>query len=305
MHNAVVVLAGATGNLGGHMAAALLEQGAGVRALVRRDGAPGKIEKLRRLGAEVAEADFGSLQNLTRVCSGASCVVSAMSGLRDVIVEAQASLLEAAVRAAAPRFIPSDFSIDYTRLPPGKNRNLDLRREFGARLDKASISATSILNGMFADLLTGQAPVVIFKLRRVVYWQDPDMPLDFTAMADVARFTANAALDPSTPRFLRIAGNRVSARQLAEVASQVTGVKFRLLRAGSLRGLEALINVTRAIAPMKTALYPPWQGMQYMRDMFSGRAKLAPLDNDRYPGMRWTAVREVLATRHLHQQRRM
>jgi len=29
--------------------------------------------------------------------------------------------------------------------------------------------------------------------------------------------------------------------------------------------------------------------------MFDGRAKLEPLDNDRYPGMRWTTVREVLA----------
>jgi hypothetical protein len=35
--------------------------------------------------------------------------------------------------------------------------------------------------------------------------------------------------------------------------------------------------------------------MQYLRDMFSGRAKLAPLDNARYPELRWTSVREVLA----------
>jgi hypothetical protein len=31
--------------------------------------------------------------------------------------------------------------------------------------------------------------------------------------------------------------------------------------------------------------------------MFTGRPKLAPLDNDRYPGIQWTTVREVLATR--------
>ena len=34
--------------------------------------------------------------------------------------------------------------------------------------------------------------------------------------------------------------------------------------------------------------------MQYMRNMYDGRAKLEPLDNDRYPGMRWTTVRDVL-----------
>jgi hypothetical protein len=32
-----------------------------------------------------------------------------------------------------------------------------------------------------------------------------------------------------------------------------------------------------------------------LRDMFDGRAKLETLDNDRYPGMRWTPAREVLA----------
>jgi hypothetical protein len=37
--------------------------------------------------------------------------------------------------------------------------------------------------------------------------------------------------------------------------------------------------------------------MQYMRNMFSGLPKLEPLDNDRYPGLRWTTVREVLTAR--------
>jgi hypothetical protein len=31
--------------------------------------------------------------------------------------------------------------------------------------------------------------------------------------------------------------------------------------------------------------------------MFTGRPKLQPLDNARYPDIRWTPVREVLATR--------
>jgi hypothetical protein len=41
-------------------------------------------------------------------------VVSALQGLRDVIVEMQTVLLYAAIKADAPRFIPSDYSIDFT-----------------------------------------------------------------------------------------------------------------------------------------------------------------------------------------------
>ena len=39
--------------------------------------------------------------------------------------------------------------------------------------------------------------------------------------------------------------------------------------------------------------------MQYMRNMFDGRAKLEPLDNDRYPDMRWTTVQDVLSARQV------
>jgi nucleoside-diphosphate-sugar epimerase len=295
MNNPITVLAGATGNLGGRIARAILERGADVRALVRHSSDPGRVEDLRKRGAAIAAVDFNSVSEVTAACSGGSCVISALSGLRDVIVETQTLLLDAAVKAGVPRFIPSDYAINFTRLPPGTNRNLDLRREFHERLDKAPIAATSILNGMFTDLLTGQAPVLLFKLKRVVYWENADQRLDFTTMDDAAEFTAAAALGSSTPRFLRIGGEQVSARELAKVVSEVTGEKFRLFRAGGLGRLAKLIKITRAVFPRSSALYPPWQGMQYMHNMFSGCAKLEPLDNDCYPGMRWKTVRDVLA----------
>jgi nucleoside-diphosphate-sugar epimerase len=297
MDNAIIVLAGATGNLGGRIATAILERGADVRAIVRHSSNPEKVEGLRKQGAAIAEVDFNTAPEVTRACVGGSCVVSALSGLRDVIVETQTLLLGAAVEAGVPRFIPSDYAIDFTKLPPGTNRNLDLRREFHERLDKAPIAATSILNGMFTDLLTGQAPIILFKLKRVVYWEDADQLLDFTTMDNAAEFIAATALDSPTPRFLRIAGDQMSARGLVEAAGEVTGENFRLLRAGGLRRLEKLIRITRAVFPWSRALYPPWQGMQYVYNMFSGRAKLEPLDNDRYPGIRWTTVRDVLAAR--------
>ena len=61
--------------------------------------------------------------------------------------------------------------------------------------------------------------------------------------------------------------------------------------------LGTLIKVARAVAPGEKELYPAWQGMQYMRNMFDGRAKLAPLDNARYPGICWTTARDVLSAR--------
>jgi nucleoside-diphosphate-sugar epimerase len=295
MNDPTIVVAGATGNLGERIVRALLERKASVRALVRNSTPLDKVERLREMGVTIASVDFNSASHMASACSGAACVVSALAGLRDVIVEAQTVLLDAAITAGVPRFIPSDYSMDFTKFPPGENRNLDLRREFHHVLDKASIRATTIFNGAFAEMLTGQMPLILFNRQRVLYWGDADQLLDFTTIDDTAAFTASAALDPSTPRFLRIAGDQLSARELAVLVSEVTGKKFRLFRAGGVGMLGALIKVARAVAPGKTELYPAWQGMQYMRNMFDGRAKLAPLDIGRYPGIRWTTARELLS----------
>ena len=54
------------------------------------------------------------------------CLVSALAGLRETVIDAQKIILDAAVEANVPRFIPSDYSIDFTNLKEGQNRNLDL-----------------------------------------------------------------------------------------------------------------------------------------------------------------------------------
>jgi hypothetical protein len=137
----------------------------------------------------------------------------------------------------------------------------------------------------------------LFKRRRVPYWQNADQRMDFTTRDDTAAFTAAAAVDPSTPRILRIAGGSPTARGLAALMTEISGERYRLLRAGSLRTLGVVIRVARTVAPQRDALYPAWQGMQYMRDMFDGRGQLQPLDNGRYPALRRTSAREVLAGR--------
>ena len=291
------MLAGATGDLGHRIALALLGRGAQVRALVRPGNTKPEVAALRAAGATVVEVDFKNAAALVAACAGAACVVSALSGLREVIVDAQTHLLDAAVAAGVPRFIPSDFSIDFTKLPAGSNRNLDLRREFGRHLDRMPIQATSILNGMFMDLLTGQAPLVLFKLKRVLYWGSANQPLDFTTIADTAAYTAAAALDPTTPRYLRVAGEVATIRGLQAAATAATGQRFRLLRAGGLWVLKLMIKLARRLAPAPKEVFPPWQGMQYMHNMFTGLPKLRVLDNDRYPDLKWTKVREVLAAR--------
>lgn len=290
----LIVLAGATGDLGERLARELVARGAEVRALVRPDVSAEKLQPLRHLGIAFVEVDYDDAAALTSACRDAGCVVSALSGLHDVVVGRQSQLLDAAVTAGVPRFIPSDYAIDFSEVPEGSNRNLDLRREFKRRLDAAPIAATSVLSGAFMDMLTGQAPIILQKQKRILYWGNADQQMDFTTRDNVAAYTAAAALDPETPRTLRIAGDQVSARDLVTIMSDVKGETFKLFRPGGLGLLGMMIKVTKMLAPQPDALYPPWQGMQYLRNMFAGEGKFGQLDNARYPDIRWTSVHDML-----------
>jgi hypothetical protein len=293
--NKTILIAGATGHLGQRIADHLIKLNANVIALVRKASNPDQQMLLQKQGVIIREVNFDNATELTKACSGADCIISALSGLEEVIIDLQNKLLQAAVSAGVPRFIPSDYCIDYTRLPDGTNRNLDLRRRFNETLDNTPIGSTSILNGMFSDLLTGQAPMVLFGLKRVVYWGDAEQLLDFTTMDNTAAYTAHAAVDDTTPRYLKIAGDVLNANGLKAAASAATGNHFHLLRAGGLGRLRTMIKITRTISPGKNEIFPAWQGMQYMHDMFTGKPKLEPLDNSRYPNIQWTSVQEVLS----------
>lgn len=290
-----IVLAGARGDLGGRITKALVARGADVRALLSPAVAAEERRHLEGFGATVVLADQDNVAGMADACAGAACVISALNGLRDVIVARQGRLLEAAVAARVPRFIPSDFSADFTKTERGQNRNFDLRREFMAIADRAPIAVTSIFNGAFMDMLGAEMPLIQPRIRRVLYWQSADQQLDFTTKDDVAAYTAAAALDTATPRILRIAGESVSACGIAADMRAVSGKPYRPQWAGTIGTLGAMIRIAKLIAPQREATFPAWQGMQYMRDQFSGRAKLIPLDNARYPDVPWTTVRDHLA----------
>ena len=291
----IIVIAGATGNLGERIVRSVLLHGGAVNALVRTTTPIEKIEELQAVGANVVVIKNWDIPSISSACAGADCVVSALAGLKEVIIDAQTVLLDAAVVAGVPRFIPSDFSLDFTKFTQGENRNLDIRREFHTYLNNAPIKATSIFNGAFMDMLTGQMPVILFKQKMVLYWGDKNHLWQFTSMDDTAAYTAVAALDENTPRYLIISGEQISPVRLRTVVNKVTDTDFKLIRTGSQKFLGFLIKVARVMAPGKNELYPAWQGMQYMHNMIDKRSTIEKLDNDRYTNLTWTSTEALLS----------
>jgi NAD(P)-dependent dehydrogenase (short-subunit alcohol dehydrogenase family) len=283
-----IIVFGATGNLGNRIVGELLKKGAAVRAIVRTATDPEKVKSLENLGATVQEVDLDSVDALAWASAGASCVVSALAGLGDVIVDLQKRILVGALQAGVPRFIPSDFCTDYTDLVPGENRNFDLRRAFRGYLDASSIQASSVFNGAFADILTYNTPILNLKEKSIGYWGDKvDWKLDFTTMDDTAAFTAEVALDDEAPRNLHIASFQVSPTILWQDVQQATDQGFRLHQLSSLEDFAQFIQKQRAQYPAgENELYAKWQQGQYMYSMFTTHH--AQLANSRYKNLTWT-----------------
>jgi len=289
------LVAGATGDLGHRIVRELLARDVRVRVLTRPGGGAASARFGDDPRVDVVTAGYDDHESLTAAVSGADVVVSAVSGTRPVIVDAQRALLAATVAAGVPRFIPSDYSADYRRITPGTNRNFDLRREFAAEVDAAPVRATSILTGMFAELLTGDAPMILSGRRLVLFWSSADQVLDFTTKDDVARVTALAVLDDGAPRVVEMAGDHLSARDVARIMTEVTGASHRVQWAGTAGTLSVMSRIGRLLSTDRDATFPAWQGMQYFVSMFSGEAQLRHVDDERYGVLEWTRVRDVLA----------
>lgn len=290
----IILVAGATGNLGSRICRELIERNAAVIAVVRAESDLEKMEDLLKIGVSIVPVDFNNIDEIASACKDVNCVVSAVAGLGDVVVDLQKNILDGAIKAGVQRFIPSDFCTDYNSLVPGENRNFDLRREFKTYLDGTAIQASSVFNGAFADILKYNTPVLNLKNNTIGYWSGKsEWKLDFTTMDNTAAFTAEVALDDEAPRDLHIASFQISPSVLSIEVQQISNAQFAVHDMGPMEEFAQFIKKQREDNPAgETELYAKWQQSQYLYSMFSTHHNT--LSNSRYPNLTWTTAATYL-----------
>lgn len=202
MGNPVVTVVGATGTLGGHIVEALLDRGCHVRAMVRATSDRTRLESLGVTDFVVADLnDPTSLQRLMAIEPVATAVVSSAAGFTGhsaltkgdnsrVDTEGYRNLIDATRSAGVPRFIfisilecdkapgvPHFYQKFETERYLAKEGQPYLALRAGAFLDRPKdIVPDKVRNGVFPDIL-------------------PGVPMALTYSRDLARYTAQAALD--------------------------------------------------------------------------------------------------------------
>lgn len=114
----MVLIVGATGNLGLSICTELAGRGHPLRAVVRPSSDPERVETLRRLGAAVVQADLKDPASLERACQGVGTVVTTATttlrdqgadSIADVDLRGGLNLVEAARRAGVGRYVYLSF----------------------------------------------------------------------------------------------------------------------------------------------------------------------------------------------------
>jgi uncharacterized protein YbjT (DUF2867 family) len=294
-----VLIVGVTGMLGSQIAEALLNQGDTiVKALTRsQETDPAKQQRLDTLTAKGLQAIAGDLlepDTLPNACTGVDVIISAVQGNETVMIQGQQNLIKAAESAGVPRMIPSDFAVDITKLDYGDNFNLDLRKKADEAFQNSSVQPTSIFNGAFIDVMIQPFFKALVDWDEGIfnYWGDGNQPCDLTTVADTALYTAAAALDRTlTGRPLRIAGDVLTMKQLHQALEAGSGHKLEARSLGSVTDLKAEIDRRK-----QTASNPwDWIALQYLWCMVSGKGKLEPIDNSRYPHIHPTSVADFVS----------
>lgn len=230
----MILIVGATGKLGGHVASQLLSAGHRVRAMTRD---PARARALAVAGAEVVRGDLRDVESLRAATRGASVVVSASHsilgahGNSSALIDGdgQRALINAATQAGVGHFVftsalgaSTDHPVDFWCT---KARVEQVLADSGLHY---SIIRPSAFMEMHAYELIGKAVVAG---KRVVLFGRGDNPRNFVAAADVARVIGLALNDPrESGSTIEVGGpENLTSRQVVDVFEAVVGRPARVV----------------------------------------------------------------------------
>jgi uncharacterized protein YbjT (DUF2867 family) len=194
----MILIVGATGDLGGHVARMLLAKGQPVRAMTRE---PARAAALKAAGAEIVQGDVRDIQSLRAATRGARAVLSAShamlgtgkGSLQRVDLDGQAALVDAAMLAGVERFVfmsvegaSRDHPLDFWRA----KATIEARVR-GSGMDFTIIRPTAFM-GTHAYFLVGKP---VLEGKRVMMTGAGTNPRNFVAAEDVAKIVMVALHD--------------------------------------------------------------------------------------------------------------
>lgn len=262
----MILVVGATGQLGSSITRLLAAQDRPVRAVARPSSAPGSVEALRQLGVEIVEADLKDRASLARVCTGVTEVIStATTTLRDqtrdslplVDRQGQLDLVAAATQAGVKHFVYLSYPevFDATPLSPLSHA----KRAVESALKSSGMTYTILQPGAFLEVWMSPTLGFDYPHARVRVLGDGSKPVAWISLTDVARYAA-ASLDQPGVRnvVLPLVAENVSVNDAVREFEAATGRTFDVthvpLEALEAQRMGAVTPLDQSFAALMTAV---------------------------------------------------
>ncbi|OTA66015.1 NAD(P)-binding protein [Hypoxylon sp. EC38] len=216
-----VVLAGATGNLGGTILEHLVNAGFEVTVLTRK-GASHTFPS----NVTVKAVDYDSLDSLVDALQGQDAVVS---NLGHPALTKQFLLIEAAVKTGVKRFIPSEFGSDTlnpkTAALPGYKEKVDVQNALKKAAAESGLTYTFILNGPFLDWGVNVGFLVDVKNRTIELADGGDRKTSTTTLASVGKAVVGVLRHPEETknRGVYVQDTAISLKELLAHLKKIVG----------------------------------------------------------------------------------
>jgi uncharacterized protein YbjT (DUF2867 family) len=226
------LIVGATGMVGGEVCRLLAEQGRTVRALVRDSSNPERVERLKKMGAEIVRGDLKAKASIAEACRGADTVVSTASStisrqegdsLDSVDRQGQLDLIDAAEKAGVKHFVLVSFAGTDLDFPL-----LAAKRAAEDRLRNGRMTYTILQPTCFMEVWLG--PHLGFDPANATarIYGGGNNKISWISFQDVAKFAAAAVTHPQAKNaVIRLGGpDALSPLEAVRLAEESTGKKI-------------------------------------------------------------------------------
>ncbi|KAM0293825.1 hypothetical protein ACHAO9_001511 [Fusarium lateritium] len=233
--------------------------------------------------------------------TGTDVIICAYLGADDLMIDGQKKLIDVCDEAGVPRYIASDWALDYTKLKLGELFPKDPMIHVKAYLEtKKTTKGVHILVGGFMDpIMSPFFNIWGPQTQTLRYWGEGDEPFESTSYENAAEFTAAIVVDKSAVGIKKYLGDRKSIKEIAATFDKVYGVKPKLERLGSLEDLKLKMHTLREKNPAEIYSYMPLFFMYYW---INGQTFVGPhTDNEQYKEVKPETWEEYLSKRSLEQ----
>jgi uncharacterized protein YbjT (DUF2867 family) len=198
----MILVAGATGVLGGLVCQRLRDRGEAVRALVRTSSEPTKKERLLAMGVEIAQGDLRDRVSLDAACRGADTVVSTVSmigtGKEGDSFEATddagtRALVDAAKGAGAGHFIYVSFDDDAFPDSP----LVAAKKSVEQYLKASGVPYTILKPGPFMEIWLSPMLGVDAANATAKVFGSGERPVPYVSVRDVAEYVVSCVGNPA------------------------------------------------------------------------------------------------------------